>query len=914
MGDVENGSPAAPASRDGLWPCLGRRGVFTSLVIYCPAAWGVLEAGQFFIGYFGLGPAALRMLVVTVIAGLPFTVALSWFHGLPGAQAVSRREVTVLSAIVVAWAVVLSWPAFFPDRPTAAAVVTPAPPAHPGSRRVAVLYFANLGADPSLDWLATGLVDSILADLAGLKGIELLSRSAVAPYRGPRSIDPSSITTELSCDLMVSGSFRAHGARIRVSCRLLEVSSRVTTGAFTVDGETGDPFTLQDAVAARLRSLLVGSGSADAPPGGAPRGASHVRFGDGRPSVAYYRSYCEALQALDQHLYDQAAERFSRALEGGMTYAPSLDELLALDHQVRTIDDRGRITSQGLVSEKNELTAPMRTLVVRGTSRLLEIRSTTGRSLGFRVEGPDGGGNYDHIVGLDEPIPPGGQRLYWEKLSEREAAIALGRTWWVSAPPTVSYLGPPRRASDTLVLPRGAEPLFAWPDPRRIFYQDGLWRLSWARKLGEDVFFDSKVLYATDAASIGAADELDRFVPDRIYGPAARALETAPLPVAEKELPVLLLTRARIALELCQPEKAGRILGRCLELPLPASLRVAVHHYLGQAFVAQKQEREASLHFRKAAEQVASLAADSAALVWPRSGAIDLETRVATWRESGGVLAALRLADAYLAIGAIPDARRLSEKALALEPSAPWVHQLAARIDLARGLFLEASAHALEAVRIPPVEAWACLADALLIAHEHGPFVEASVKFHGSYPRLALNRARRDVKACAEALDREGMIKLTNAYCQPGRKLGWILNRLVYDLAVQSEARSGADRARILSQASLVAGVNSVQNPDSIEFKDTLAEMTFLSGRDDEAARLFGEILARDPQWNRARYFQARIARRAGTKTQARRLLEGLLPRLTDPNDAELRRQVKAELVSIDGSEATSGTPAPSRR
>jgi serine/threonine protein kinase/tetratricopeptide (TPR) repeat protein len=131
-------------------------------------------------------------------------------------------------------------------------------PAQAASGALAVLEFENLSHDPSMDWLGTGIAETLTADLTKLKLLPIISpervHRAAAQQTGGR--DAAALGEALRVRWVVTGSFQRAGNRVRITPRLLDVSSGQALATGKVDGSWEDIFELQDRVVAELCAAL----------------------------------------------------------------------------------------------------------------------------------------------------------------------------------------------------------------------------------------------------------------------------------------------------------------------------------------------------------------------------------------------------------------------------------------------------------------------------------------------------------------------------------------------------------------------------------------------------------------------------------------------------------------------------------
>jgi TolB-like protein len=141
--------------------------------------------------------------------------------------------------------------------PTSVAAVSPAE-----RPVIAVLPLKNLSPEPDSDYLADGLTDEIIRDLAGIKGLSVRSRTSSFTFKDkPRNL--REVGEQLGANLVVEGSVLRSGNRLRINVALVQVAGDVTLWANRFDRELEDIFAIQDeisrAIVNELR-LTLGTG------------------------------------------------------------------------------------------------------------------------------------------------------------------------------------------------------------------------------------------------------------------------------------------------------------------------------------------------------------------------------------------------------------------------------------------------------------------------------------------------------------------------------------------------------------------------------------------------------------------------------------------------------------------------------
>src|SRR5246127_1775206 len=125
---------------------------------------------------------------------------------------------------------------------------------------IAVLPLDNLSGDPSEEFLADGMTDQLITDLARVGSLRVISRTSVMRYKGAKKGLPE-IARELNVDAIVEGSVIRSGQRVRVTAQLLQAPTDQHLWAETYDRDVGDILRLQgevaDAIAQQVRAQLT---------------------------------------------------------------------------------------------------------------------------------------------------------------------------------------------------------------------------------------------------------------------------------------------------------------------------------------------------------------------------------------------------------------------------------------------------------------------------------------------------------------------------------------------------------------------------------------------------------------------------------------------------------------------------------
>jgi DNA-binding winged helix-turn-helix (wHTH) protein/tetratricopeptide (TPR) repeat protein len=182
-------------------------------------------------------------------------------------------------------------------------------------RSVAVLDFANLSSDPDLNWLTTGIPETVSNDLNGFHVLRVVDRVRIGEAVRRTDGSMTAVARELNVHLVVVGSFQRAGERVRITARLVDVPTGATVADAKVDGRLDAVFELQDRIV-RQFSAALGVESAH---------GQSTRMGARETSnLDAFRAASEArvkLDSFDPAQVAAAAEGFERAVRLDPRYA-----------------------------------------------------------------------------------------------------------------------------------------------------------------------------------------------------------------------------------------------------------------------------------------------------------------------------------------------------------------------------------------------------------------------------------------------------------------------------------------------------------------------------------------------------------------------------------------------------------------
>jgi TolB-like protein/Flp pilus assembly protein TadD len=190
-------------------------------------------------------------------------------------------------------------------------------------RTIAVLEFQNLSSDNSIDWLATGIADSLAADFRRLSGVRVVSSNRIRARLRQLSNAKSSqsapdyalLGRQIGAQWIVEGSYQRVADRLRLILDLIDVSTGEVAFGWKIDGAWDEIFDLQDRVAGRIIKTLQLSTEAD---------ALHTLLAPEHLDFESYEHYSKGRRSLEQlavETLEEARQYFERAVRLDPQYA-----------------------------------------------------------------------------------------------------------------------------------------------------------------------------------------------------------------------------------------------------------------------------------------------------------------------------------------------------------------------------------------------------------------------------------------------------------------------------------------------------------------------------------------------------------------------------------------------------------------
>ena len=124
-------------------------------------------------------------------------------------------------------------------------------------KSIAVLPLENLSRDPDEDYFADGMTDELIATLARVQSLRVVSRTSVRQYK--KTNKPSrQIGRELNVDAIVEGTVVHSGGRVRITAELVEAATDRHLWADNFESDERDVLVLQSELARAIVDEIHG--------------------------------------------------------------------------------------------------------------------------------------------------------------------------------------------------------------------------------------------------------------------------------------------------------------------------------------------------------------------------------------------------------------------------------------------------------------------------------------------------------------------------------------------------------------------------------------------------------------------------------------------------------------------------------
>jgi adenylate cyclase len=215
---------------------LRRRKVIRVAIVYALVAWVLVEVASVVFPGLLLPDWTVRLVIALAIIGFPIAMIMAWAleltpDGIKGDAGDSEPVEEVVST-----------------KPIASI-------AEDDRRSIAVMPFLNLSNDPENEYFSDGMAEEILNLLCKLPQLTVASRTSAFSFKG-KDVALSAVAEKLGVDVILEGSVRRSGDRVRITSQLIDGKSDRHLWSETYDRELKDVFAVQDEIARNIVEAL----------------------------------------------------------------------------------------------------------------------------------------------------------------------------------------------------------------------------------------------------------------------------------------------------------------------------------------------------------------------------------------------------------------------------------------------------------------------------------------------------------------------------------------------------------------------------------------------------------------------------------------------------------------------------------
>ena len=122
-------------------------------------------------------------------------------------------------------------------------------------RSMVVLPFANLSPDPDNEFFSDGLTEELIADLAKVGALQVISRTSSMQLKGTKK-SVREIGQDLNVGYVLEGSVRRAGNSLRITAQLIDVATDAPLWSDKYSGTMDDVFEVQERVSREIVKAL----------------------------------------------------------------------------------------------------------------------------------------------------------------------------------------------------------------------------------------------------------------------------------------------------------------------------------------------------------------------------------------------------------------------------------------------------------------------------------------------------------------------------------------------------------------------------------------------------------------------------------------------------------------------------------
>jgi TolB-like protein/lipoprotein NlpI len=248
---------------------LRRREVFRTAGLYIVGAWVLLQVAALAFQSLGIPDSALVWVWIAVSVGFPLAIVFAWrydltMHGIVRTPSVEDENTSDLSlrgmdytilAALAAVALIAGIKSVVEISETEEPLQESGAPAMILANSIAVLPLDNLSGDPEEEYFVSGMHEALIADLARISQLKVISRTSTERYRDSQKTAPE-IAAELGVGKLIEGSVLRAGDQVRITVQLIDAVADESIWTETYERNLSNVLRLQSSVARAIASQI----------------------------------------------------------------------------------------------------------------------------------------------------------------------------------------------------------------------------------------------------------------------------------------------------------------------------------------------------------------------------------------------------------------------------------------------------------------------------------------------------------------------------------------------------------------------------------------------------------------------------------------------------------------------------------
>jgi TolB-like protein/lipoprotein NlpI len=248
---------------------LRRREVFRTAGLYIVGAWVLLQVAALAFQSLGIPDSALVWVWIAVSVGFPLAIVFAWrydltMHGIVRTPSVEDENTSDLSlrgmdytilAALAAVALIAGIKSVVEISETEEPLQESGAPAMILANSIAVLPLDNLSGDPEEEYFGSGMHEALIADLARISQLKVISRTSTERYRDSQKTAPE-IAAELGVGKLIEGSVLRAGDQVRITVQLIDAVADESIWTETYERNLSNVLRLQSSVARAIASQI----------------------------------------------------------------------------------------------------------------------------------------------------------------------------------------------------------------------------------------------------------------------------------------------------------------------------------------------------------------------------------------------------------------------------------------------------------------------------------------------------------------------------------------------------------------------------------------------------------------------------------------------------------------------------------